>query len=91
MRIPKPSLENLGHKTYFRESNGSNSNSKLFQLNPVLGLSQLFAIPSFDKETERQFWEERYLVLLTPLKWALCYSERSSVREASGGSVRVSL
>jgi signal transduction histidine kinase/ActR/RegA family two-component response regulator len=72
VRIPKPSLENLGHKTYFRESNGSNSNSKLFHLNPVLGLSQLFAIPSFDKETERQFWEERYLVLLTPLKWALC-------------------
>jgi signal transduction histidine kinase/CheY-like chemotaxis protein len=72
VRIPKPSLENLDHKTYFRESDGSNTESKLFQLNPVLGLSQLFAIPRFDKETERQFWEERYLVLLTPLKWALC-------------------
>ena len=72
MRIPKPSLENFDHKTYFRESDESNSDNKVFQLNPILGLSQLFAIPSFDKETERQFWEERYLVLLTPLKWALC-------------------
>ncbi len=70
MRKTHPFIEHLSSKAFFRPPARRPIrqllNTKL-SFNPI----QLFAIPQFDAETERQFWEERYLVLLSPLKWAL--------------------
>lgn len=70
MRKTNPFIEHLSSKAFFRPPTRRPIrqllNTKL-SLNPI----RLFAIPQFDADTERQFWEERYLVLLSPLKWAL--------------------
>lgn len=70
MRIPNPFIEHLAGKAFFRAPThrplGLFLDTKL-----SLSLTKLFAIPQFDEDSERQFWEERYLVLLSPLKWAL--------------------
>ncbi|MDD2761337.1 MAG: ATP-binding protein [Methylomonas sp.] len=67
MRIPKPWLDNIATKSFFRQPGTNYLGCGLFILNP----RTLFAIPYFDAETESLFWRERYLVLLTPLKSAL--------------------
>ncbi|OAI20839.1 hybrid sensor histidine kinase/response regulator [Methylomonas lenta] len=67
MRIPKPLFDNLATKAFFRQSIADDLGRGLFNIN----LRNLFAIPYFDTETEYLFWQERYLVLLTPLKFAL--------------------
>ncbi|QSA99408.1 hybrid sensor histidine kinase/response regulator [Methylomonas sp. EFPC1] len=70
MRVPNPFIEHLAGKAFFRAPThrplGLFLDTKL-----SLSLTKLFAIPQFDEDSERQFWEERYLVLLSPLKWAL--------------------
>ena len=67
MRIPKPLLDNIATRAFFRQSNTDYLGRGLFNIN----LRTLFAIPDFDVENERLFWLERYLVLHTPLKSAL--------------------
>lgn len=70
MRIPDPFLDQLSSKAFFRAPGVSRAPGRIYaklSLNPV----KLFAIPHFDEETERLFWQERYLVLQTPLKSAL--------------------
>lgn len=67
MRIPKTLLDSITTKSFFLAPTTNYLGRGLFKLN----LRTLFAIPSFDAETERLFWQERFLVLLTPLKSAL--------------------
>lgn len=67
MRIPKTLLDNFATRSFFRAPGTNYQRRGLFAVNP----RTLFAIPYFDAETERLFWRERYLVLLTPLKSAL--------------------
>ncbi|MDD2738426.1 MAG: hybrid sensor histidine kinase/response regulator, partial [Methylomonas lenta] len=67
MRIPKPLFDNLATKAFFRQSIADDLGRGLFNIN----LRNLFSIPYFDTEIEYLFWQERYLVLLTPLKFAL--------------------
>lgn len=67
MRIPKPLRDHIASPAFFRQSNTRYLGRGLFGGN----LRTLLAIPYFDAETERLFWQERFLVLLTPLKFAL--------------------
>lgn len=67
MRIPKPLLDNFASQSFFRQPSTHYLGRRLFNFNPRV----LLAIPYFDAETERLFWQERFLVLLTPLKSAL--------------------
>ncbi|MCQ8106403.1 hybrid sensor histidine kinase/response regulator [Methylomonas sp. SURF-2] len=67
MRIPKPLLDHIASPAFFRQSNTHYLGRGLFGGNP----RTLFAIPCFDAESETLFWQERFLVLLTPLKFAL--------------------
>lgn len=67
MRIPKPLFDNLAAKSFLRPPNANYLRRGLFAVN----LRTLFAVPCFDAESERLFWQERFLVLLTPLKSAL--------------------
>ncbi|TCV75171.1 MULTISPECIES: hybrid sensor histidine kinase/response regulator [Methylomonas] len=70
MRKPNPFIEHLASKAFFRAP-ASRPLAGLLDTKLSLSPTKLFAIPQFDEDTERQFWEERYLVLLSPLKWAL--------------------
>ncbi|AEF99803.1 ATP-binding response regulator [Methylomonas methanica] len=67
MRIPKTLLGTIATRSFFRAPGKNYQGRGLFAVSP----KTLFAIPNFDAETERLFWQERYLVLLTPLKSAL--------------------
>jgi len=71
MRRPNPFLDHLSAKAFFREPSANNPRRRWFESSNALSPAKLFGIPHFDDETERQFWQERYLVLLTPLKSAL--------------------
>lgn len=70
MRIPDPFLDHISSKAFFRAPGVNRAPGRFYaklSLNPV----KLFAIAQFDEKTERLFWQERYVVLQTPLKSAL--------------------
>lgn len=70
VRKPNPFIEHLASKAFFRAPS-NHQFAGLRDAKQSLSPAKLFAIPRFDDDTERQFWAERYLVLLSPLKWAL--------------------
>ncbi len=67
MRIPNPFCHQAGGKAIPRNPASHGWRRRLSGLSP----SKLFAIPEFDTETERLFWQERYPTLLMPMKSAL--------------------
>lgn len=72
MGIFKQLAERLSPIVYFRQPEQSGpGRHPVLQTLVKLTPARLFSIPRFDDETERQFWDERYPVLLVPLQWAL--------------------
>lgn len=72
MLISRPFIEHISVKSFFRSPAAPPYISLNFkELCAAVTPSRLFAIPQFDADTEREFWQERYRVLLSPLKWAL--------------------
>ena len=71
MRRPHPFLDRIASKAFFRTPEADSESGRLFGSKLSFNPTTLFAIPHFDEETERLFWQERYPALLTPLKSAL--------------------
>lgn len=69
VRISKPTPDQLSYQSCLLDSDNSYHPPRYTKT--TFSLRHLFAIPNFDPETEQLFWQERHLVLLTPLKWAL--------------------
>ena len=67
----KPILDLILSKAISRRPINSFQACGLFGAVKAVSLSKLFAIPQFDAETERLFWQARNPVLLTPMKSAL--------------------
>ncbi|MBD9355937.1 hybrid sensor histidine kinase/response regulator [Methylomonas albis] len=70
VRKPNPFIDHLSSKAFFRAP-ASRPFAHFQNLTLSFSPTKLFAIPEFDEDSEQQFWEERYRVLLSPLKWAL--------------------
>lgn len=75
VRISKPAPDQSSYQSCLLEN--SNPYRQPHYTKTTFSLKKLFAIPHFDTETEQLFWQERHLVLLTPLKWALCLGAKA--------------
>ncbi len=71
MRKPNPFIDHFSSKAFFRAPVSHRPFKHFPRTLQSLSPTKLFAIPLFDEDSERRFWEERYLVLLSPLRWAL--------------------